>query len=140
MQYTIRQAYPQDLETLDKIYTENMRGYVELHYSWNPDLFKQNYASQNYQVIELDSQIIGFLKIMLSKANVYLGEIQITKKFQNLGIGTKIIKKIIKEAQLNRQRLWLRVIRGNPAEKLYRRLGFTTFASDSTHIKLEIKE
>ena len=96
-------------------------------------------GSEEYQVIELDSQIIGFVKVVASKADVYLGEIQITKKFQNLGIGTDILNSIIEEAKVNKQSLWLRVIKGNPAEKLYKRLGFTTFAVDSTHKKLEIK-
>ena len=58
--------------------------------------------------------------------------------YQNRGIVTNILENIIAQARLRDKRLWLKVIKGNPAEKLYKRLGFTVFEESLTHKKLEI--
>ena len=50
MQYTIRKATSIDIELLDLIYTENMKGYVEKNYPWNPQLFRERFVSDEYQV------------------------------------------------------------------------------------------
>ncbi len=54
------------------------------------------------------------------------------------GIGTSLIKSLIQEAQINNKKLWLKVIKGNPAERLYKRLGFTVFEKSCTHKKMKI--
>ena len=138
MNYSIRQATIKDLAILDRIHTENMQGYVEKVYPWNSQLFRNYFVSEDYQIIEIKGQIIGFFKITRSTTDIYLGEIQIETNYQKQGIGTAIIKSIIKEAKKNHQRLWLKVIRGNPAERLYRRLGFIVFEESHTHRKMEI--
>lgn len=137
MQYTIRQATAEDVNILDRIHTKNMKGYVEKVYPWNPKLFRDIFVPQDYQVVEFKNIIIGFIKVIVTEDDIYLGEIQIDSNYQNQGIGTSIIKKIIEEAELNNKKLWLKVVKGNPAEKLYRRLGFTVFEESSTHKKMK---
>ena len=133
MQYTIRSATVEDLELLDRIHRENMRGYVAKVYPWNPTLFRDNFTPQDYRVIEERQTIAGFFKVVSSETDIYLGELQIIGERQNQGIGTGIIKSLIAEAKLKQKRLWLKVIKGNPAEKLYRRLRFTVFKESATH-------
>ena len=137
MQYTLERATKSDLDICDRIHTENMKEYVESVYPWNPSLFGDNFVAKNYRVIKHQNKIIGFIKVVVSPTDIYLGEIQITRSYQNHGIGTNIIENII-ATKLNNQRLWLKVIKGNPAEKLYIRLGFTVFEESLTHKKLEI--
>ena len=73
------------------------------------------------------------MKIVISESEIYLGEIQISKDFQNQGIGTSLIQSLIQEAQTSNKKLWLKVLKGNPAQKLYQRLGFTNLQESSTH-------
>ena len=136
MKYTLRQATAGDIDLLDRIYTENMKKYVEKVYSWNPTLFRDRFKPQDYRVLVTEKKIIGFIKVVVSEADIYLGEIQIVKDWQNQGIGTNIIKAITKTAQLDKKKIWLKVVNGNPAEKLYRRLGFTVFEESFTHKKM----
>ncbi len=138
MQYTLERATKSDLDICDRIHTENMKEYVETVYSWNPTLFRNSFVAKDYQVIKYQNEIIGFIKVVVSENSIYLGEIQIASNYQNRGIGTNILENIT-ATKLNNQRLWLRVIKGNPAEKLYIRLGFTVFEESLTHKKLEIK-
>ena len=138
MQYTICQATAEDINLLDRLHRENMKGYVEKIYPWNPTLFKDNFIPLDYRVIKYQNKIIGFIKVVVSE-DIYLAEIQLDSNYQNKGIGTSIINKNIAKAKLNNKLLWLKVIKGNPAEKLYKRLGFFVFEESLTHKKMKIK-
>ena len=138
MQYTLRPATAEDIELLDRIHTDNMQKYVEKVYPWNPHLFRDRFNPQDYQLVTIKTEIVGFIKVVVSATDIYLGEIQIVSDWQNQGIGTNIIKTIIQQAQLNQKSIWLKVIHGNPAENLYKRLGFTVLAESTTHKKMGI--
>ena len=138
MQYVLRPARTVDIKILDLIHTNNMKGYVEKIYPWKPTLFRDNFTTEDYQIVEYQNQTIGFIKVVTSKTDVYLAEIQITNKYRNQGIGTNIISQIIRQAKLHQQRLWLKVIKRNPAINLYQRLGFIVYQSSPTHFKMKI--
>jgi len=137
MLYSFRQATTEDLIVLDRIHTDNMRSYVEKMYPWKPKLFADSFIASQYRVVESNQEIIGFIKIVVSDTDIYLAEIQISSKYQNKGVGSSIINNLIEQAKANRQRLWLRTLKSNPAVELYQRLGFTVFETTVTHIKLE---
>ena len=139
MKYNLRQGTAQDIDILDVIYTENMKRYVEKVYPWNPQLFRNGFVPQDYQVLEINHQIIGFMKVVPSKTEIYLAEIQIIKDYQKKGIGTRLIQSIMQQAQANNKILWLKVIKGNPAKKLYERLGFTEVRK-SLHHAIMVKQ
>ena len=136
MEYKLRQASDRDLKACNCIHRENMKGYVEKVYPWNDNLFCSNFNPQEYQVIEVQQQLAGFYKIVASTTEIYLAEIQIKKQYQKQGIGTSLIKSIINQARLQNKRLWLKVVKGNPAEKLYQKLGFVTLEISPTHKKM----
>lgn len=140
IKYTIRKAKPEDLATLDRIHTENMKGYVEKIYPWNATLFRDSFIPDEYTIIEIQSNIVGFTKIVTTATEIYLAEIQIRSHYQNRGIGSSLIHSVIKQAEDNpkryHRRLWLKVIKGNPAQKLYQRLGFMVFEESPTHLKM----
>ena len=139
MNYSWRSATEADLELLNQIHRSNMKGYVEQVYPWNPTLFIDNFVAEQYQVIETNNCIAGFIKVTINRDDVYLAEIQIAHCHQNQGIGSNILQNLIQQTKVKKQRLWLRVIKSNPVVKLYQRLGFTIFETNSTHLKLEIK-
>ena len=139
MQYTMRQATAVDINILDLIYTENMKEYVEKVYPWDSKLFRDRFIAHDYQVIEINNQIIGFMKVVSSETEIYLAEIQIAKDYQKQGIGSSLIQLVIQEAQTKNKKLWLKIVKGNPAKKLYQKLGFTKLDESLTHEILVIK-
>ncbi|WP_036479312.1 GNAT family N-acetyltransferase [Myxosarcina sp. GI1] len=135
--YLIRQATKSDLDLLDRLYTENMKGYVERVYPWNSKLFRDKFVPLEYLVLECNRQIVGFFKIVFERENIYLAEIQICSEYRNRGIGTDLLSSIIQQFGTT-NRIWLKVIKGNPAINLYRRLGFKVFAESKTHLQMEL--
>ncbi|MDJ0681998.1 MAG: GNAT family N-acetyltransferase [Xenococcaceae cyanobacterium MO_167.B52] len=124
MEYTLRKAKVEDIAILDAIHTNNMKSYVEQLYPWNPRLFRNNFIPDHYDVIEINNLIIGLMKVVSSETEIYLAEIQIIQDYQKQGIGTNLIQSLIQEAQISNKKLWLKVLKNNPAKKLYQRLGF----------------
>ena len=138
MRYYVRMATAADLAELNRIHTENMQAYVERVYPWNSTLFKDNFVASEYQIIESNHNILGFFKFVVSQEDIYLAEIQIASSYQNQGIGSKIIYELIEKVRVSNRRIWLKVVRENPALKLYQRLGFVVFETSLTHLKLEL--
>ena len=138
MKISLRTAIEDDLAILDSIYTKNMRDYVEQNYSWNGNLFKNKFVPDDYIVILQQREILGFLKIVTENNSLYLGEIQIKDTHQNKGIGTRILQSIIDRGKAKERRIWLQVLKGNPAIKLYQRLKFEVFAETKTHYKMQL--
>lgn len=138
MKINLRRAIINDLLILDSIHRQNMRGYVEQNYSWNDKLFKSKFIPDDYIVLQKQQEIIGFLKLVPQNNSLYLGEIQIKSTHQNRGIGTTILQFIIDRSLEKDRRIWLQVLKGNPAIKLYKRLGFKTFAETKTHYKMQL--
>jgi ribosomal protein S18 acetylase RimI-like enzyme len=58
--------------------------------------------------------------------------------FQNQGIGTKLIEKIIQQNQSKYQTISLQVLKENPAIKFYQRLGFIILIATKTHYKMQL--
>ena len=137
MKIILRRAIINDLNILDSIHRQNMRGYVEQNYSWDDNLFRYKFVPDDYIVLQ-QQEIIGFLKIVPQNNSLYLGEIQIKSIYQNRGIGTTILQRIVDRSQMKDRRIWLQVLKGNPAIRLYRRLGFKTFAETKTHYKMQL--
>ena len=145
MNIRLRPAENEDLAILDRIHRQNMRSYVEQNYQWNDNLFKNNFVSKDYVVMLQELEIIGFIKLVAPTKSssqdtvcLYLGEIQIKSTYQNQGIGTKILKSIIEKNHGKYPCIWLRVLKGNPAIRLYKRLGFGVFAATQTHYKMQL--
>ncbi|MGF1525841.1 MAG: GNAT family N-acetyltransferase [Candidatus Competibacterales bacterium] len=135
--YSVRPAHPEDFPHLDALYTDNMRVHVERLGTWDPLLFRDVFNLQECEVITSDGEIIGLRKIVRSTKEIYLAELQVGKGYRNFGIGGALLKEVVDEAERTRKRLWLQVIKGNPAENLYRRMGFRPFAEGYAHRKLE---
>jgi ribosomal protein S18 acetylase RimI-like enzyme len=81
-------------------------------------------------VDELDA---GFLWVNEHEAETVLVSIRLLPRFQNKGIGTKIIREIL-DSSKNPVRL--QVLKVNPALNLYKRLGFKVFAENETHFSM----
>lgn len=130
---TLRPATMADLEWLEPFYESLMRPYVELTHPWDPHQFKRSFTPRLTSIIQVsqqtsqgsEQQAIGMFKVERCHDHIYLGDLQIKSAFQGRGIGSQLIRELILQAQTQRLPIRLRVLQGNPALRLYQRLGFT---------------
>lgn len=82
------------------------------------------------QIIGYGEADIGLLKLARPGSEWYLYQIQILPEHQSKGLGSEIIAELLVQAKEAGATVSLNVLRGNPALRLYERLGFS-IASES---------
>jgi ribosomal protein S18 acetylase RimI-like enzyme len=96
--------------------------------AWNDDEVRHNIAESiaaGYtQIIELGDAPIGIQAVERAPDHIQLWRIFILPEYQRRGIGSQLIECVLAEARSARLPLRLRVLRVNPAFKLYERMGF----------------
>jgi ribosomal protein S18 acetylase RimI-like enzyme len=73
---------------------------------------------------------VGLLKVHRDKHLWAILQVQICPSMQGKGVGTWLIKNIIREAKSAKVSLTLSVLRNNPARRLYESLGFVVTGSN----------
>ena len=139
MKYNLRPATEFDIEWLEPFYEKLMKPYVELTHKWDKTKFRKSYSPEQIKVIQSSNQDIGMFKVERRENYIYLGDIQIKSEFQRQGIGSQLINDLIEKAKSDNLPIRLKVLKGNRAIELYRRLGFVLRNELNYHYELEYR-
>ena len=102
-------------------------------------LFHETWRSHNVTVITIHKEPVGMFQYNQRNDHLWLAEIQIATKYQNNGIGTKVILDLILKARKLGLALRLRVLHKNHrAISLYNRMGFRQIGDTEHHHIMEI--
>jgi ribosomal protein S18 acetylase RimI-like enzyme len=140
MKLSLRPATPRDLEFLWSLHRETMRRYVDAIWGWvecdQRERFLKNFEPTDLQIIEVDGKAIGLWHVEWRSDHVFLVSVEVLTAYQNRGIGSKLIGDLLEKAEERGLAVRLQVLLGNPAENLYRRLGFCETGRSATHVQL----
>ena len=97
--------------------------------------FEEKWQEQAFQIVRGGDEDIGVIWTEDEPTCINLREIILLPGFQNLGIGTYLLKQVIERAHSKRKPIQLTVLKANKAVDLYKRLGFRIIgeASVSSH-------
>jgi ribosomal protein S18 acetylase RimI-like enzyme len=87
---------------------------------------------ETHQVIELAGQPVGCLALEWLPDQVKLNRVFLLPEFQGRGIGSQLVGQVLVRARAARLSIRLRVFKVNPAQHLWRRLGFTIVGETQT--------
>ena len=142
----VRRYLSSDKETIyriKKILYEKY--YIELYGKWDEDNQKSFHEQfikdrrNDIWIIQLNTKDIGFYNGNEIDYNNYeIENICILPEYQNRGIGTQILKYILKVH--NNQNILLEYYKKNPVGNLYKRLGFIKYKEEDNHYKLIFKQ
>ena len=144
MNYKYRKCTLDDFELILNLKTLGMKWYIEKLYGWDDEVQKQKTLNElnknidNMKVIVVDGRDVGITTFCENDDNYQVGLIIIHPDYQNKGIATNIISEYIKTAKTNKKRIIIKTYKENPAQKLYKKLGFEVYKKDDTHIYLDI--
>jgi ribosomal protein S18 acetylase RimI-like enzyme len=136
----LREATPDDREFLYDLHCASLKDYIIETWGWDETWqrrhFDEHFAPKRRQIIRLKSREIGAIGVSERDADILIDYIALYPEYQRQGIGTDLIKGIIHQGVVARKPVRLRVLRTNPAVRLYERLGFLVEKESNTHIRM----
>lgn len=92
---------------------------------------EHNFAHAHLIIIpEQNNAIAGGTQYIVHKNSIELLQLQIHPEFQNLGLGSTVIKHLISLSEKQNKTMQLKVLKTNRAKHLYERLGFIQTGED----------
>ncbi|MEO7913415.1 MAG: GNAT family N-acetyltransferase [Roseiflexaceae bacterium] len=82
------------------------------------------YDFADLRLVTLDDEPIGMIKVARTSESWKLTQIQLLPAYQDLGIGARLIEEVVAGARREKLPVMLSVLKVNPAQRLYERLGF----------------
>jgi ribosomal protein S18 acetylase RimI-like enzyme len=153
LDFSMRAASPHDGDFLWKVYASTRRQEVAM-FGWPPEqqiMFlemqyrarTQSYAAmypdaENFVLLDAGN-LAGYMMIGRDASKTTLVDIALLPEFRNRGVGTRAVVGLMEEARRRSLPLRLSVARGNPAMRLYERLGFSAISADPVYIEMEYK-
>ncbi|MFX0208486.1 MAG: GNAT family N-acetyltransferase, partial [Candidatus Hodarchaeota archaeon] len=95
------------------------------------------FEPEKYHIIQQKGEDIGCMSIEEQNNKIILNIIEISPEYQNKGIGSKLIRDLIKRGSQEKKTIELQVFKVNQrAFKLYKKLGFKLVAETETHYQM----
>lgn len=99
--------------------------------------YATRFPGAEHSIVLVNDQPAGRWYVDRSAAAIRLVDVCLLRTCRGRGIGTALIATLQAEAAAQRRPVELSVVDGNPAYRLYRRLGFVERALDGVHRQLE---
>jgi ribosomal protein S18 acetylase RimI-like enzyme len=93
-------------------------------------------AAQDY-IVCLGDHEVGRLYLQRGDEEIRIVDIALLPQHRGGGIGAQLIRQLQEESAQRGVPLRLSVTQGNPAQRLYRRLGFVAIAGDAADVSME---
>lgn len=136
--YTLRAARKEDLEPMMNIAHEGLRPHVQKLREWNhvaeEKEFLAHFEIEKISIIQRNGKDVGYIKIDEYDDHAFVDGIYIGSSSRSQSLGAKVLGDVITGSE---KPVRLRVHKTNPAQKLYRRLGFRPISKTSDQINME---
>ena len=138
--YSLRPATEEDVLPMMAIGHEGLRPHVERIREWSEseeeEGFKRHFEVSKVQIVTFEGNDIGYVKVMEEPDCTLIDGIYLSKAARTKGIGSAILQNILASSS---RPVRLRVHKGNPAHRLYVRLGFQCVGETQSQFEMEFR-
>jgi ribosomal protein S18 acetylase RimI-like enzyme len=111
--------------------------FLQMQYRVRQAGYRAQYPQAAWQIVLLQDQAVGQLVVDTTGEAILLIDIALLPQYRNAGIGSSLIRTLLEEAKRTGKVVRLHVVEGNPAQRLYERLGFVKVGEEKPYISLE---
>jgi ribosomal protein S18 acetylase RimI-like enzyme len=111
--------------------------FVEQQFSAQDTHYRTNYPGATLDVIEVDGTPAGRLYVHRGPSDIRIMDIALAPGFRGRGIGTRLLRSLMDEADASGRKLSIHVEQNNPARSLYDRLGFRPAGEHGVYVLME---
>lgn len=105
---------------------EHKAAFVESQFDAQAAAYEGAYPDGEFLVVLVDGRAAGRLYLGLLPGELRVVDIALLPEHRGRGIGTALVRAVLRRADRDRLRVTLHVEPWNPAKRLYERLGFET--------------
>lgn len=102
--------------------------------------YAEQFPAAVNEIVWIDGQRAGRFLVSSTGEEIRLVDVALLSRFRGQGVGTKLLGDLCRRARAEKLPLRLSVHAGNPAYRLYARMGFVPTGSDSVYIAMESGE
>jgi len=149
-QITLREATPEDMEFLARLYFDTRRQevaawgwpqqqqemFLRMQFDAQSRSYRSAFPDAVDQIVCLDGFAVGRMLVGQEPAGMHLIDIALLEEHRNHGIGTQLMRQLLQERKSQGRTLRLQVLQGNPAIRLYQRLGFVQSGADPMYVQM----
>jgi ribosomal protein S18 acetylase RimI-like enzyme len=132
--FRLRPADQSDYSFALALYLEGAKEHLTKIGRWDEDrfvaLFREGYDQGRTRIISLDGRVVGFIQVVDFADRLYLRQIHLIEGFRGRGIGSTLIGAELRRGAETGRPVTLDVMHGNPARRLYVKLGFESTGKD----------
>jgi GNAT superfamily N-acetyltransferase len=103
---------------------EQKRSFVEFQFVAQDRYYREHYDPATFDVIEVDGEPVGRLYVARWPEEIRIVDIALLPAQRGRGVGTRLLRELMREAADAGKCLSIHVEHENPARSLYARLGF----------------
>ena len=101
--------------------------------------YLEHYTGASFKVIEVDGEPAGRLYVARWEDEIRVMDIALLPEHRGTGIGTRLLRDLLDEAEASGKKVTVHVELNNPALRLYQRLGFRPVAERGVYLLLETR-
>lgn len=141
--WTLRPCRDEDFEFVFQVGKAAMGDYVVQTFGkpWVDDehrrMLADSFDARAHQIVVCDGIDIGVVSHEVASTHVQLSKVYLMPAHQRQGLGTALVQHFQNLARSLQRPLRLRVLRPNPARRLYERLGFVVTGEAPERIFME---
>lgn len=142
MHLRLRKATENDIDFLLDLRMKTMNGHLEstgLPTDKDSHLKRILYEFEAAKIVVCQKEDIGLLKVKYRDNEIEIIQLQIHPDFQGRGFGKRILEMIIQESLFPEVPIYLHVLKTNPAQKLYARVGFKITGEDEHSFRMKFQ-
>jgi ribosomal protein S18 acetylase RimI-like enzyme len=136
----LQQAKAEHYDFSLQLYLLTMRPYVQELTVWDEQEQRARFAAQwkreEVRIISLDGKDVGWLQVVELPTEIRLQKFFVSPQYQRSGIGLEILSNLLATWRSTGKKIVLRVLKNNPARRLYERLGFSVVAEESATFRM----
>ncbi len=148
---TLRNATPEDMEFLASLYSNTRQQevaawgwtqaqqeiFLRMQFDAQCRSYRAGFPDAIDHIVCLDGVAVGRMLLSHETAGLHLVDIALFEACKNQGVGTGLLRRLLRDCKAQGTPVRLQVMQGNRAIRLYRRLGFIETSSDPMYVQME---
>ena len=116
---------------------EQQDAFLRMQWNAQQHSYEMQYPEAEHSIILRDGEPIGRMLVMHGKEAKVLVDIALLSGHRGQGIGGQLVRTLIEQSGKEGVPVRLRVLKKNPARRLYERLGFQQTGEDAVYFQME---